>query len=69
MNNKEKINAMSVEELGNKLCDLVKEVLYRAEKKNSDFEADCDYCPAQHFCQWGKAGFITMLEQEAEETK
>lgn len=64
MNNKEKINAMTIEELGDKLCDLVQEVMYRA-----DFEADCKYCPAHQYCSKGKNGFITMLEMEAEENK
>lgn len=67
MNNKEKINAMTIEELAGKLCDLVQEVMYRAEKTDWRFSSDCKYCPANQYCEKGKTGFIDMLAQEAEE--
>lgn len=67
MNNKEKINAMTIEELAGKLCDLVQEVMYRAEKADSSFDSDCKYCPAYQFCKKGETGFIAMLAQEAED--
>lgn len=69
MNNKEKINAMTIEELGDKLCDLVQEVMYRAEKADSHFDSDCKYCPVYPICIKGKNGFKVILAQEAEETK
>ena len=68
MNNKEKINAMSIEELGDKLCDLVQEVMWSIEKADSRFDSDCKYCPANQFCKKGENGFKVMLAQEAEDT-
>ena len=63
MSNREKLNSMSDKEIAEKLCYLVELV---ADATGHDGEG-CDFCPVKKLCRYGKAGFISWLEQE--ETK
>ena len=63
MTNFEKLKSMTEQEVAEQLCNLVSEVMYRADRE------DCKYCPAQHLCGKGHNGFRALLAQEAEETK
>lgn len=53
MTNYEKIKEMTLEELGDFLCDFVDVKV-----------GDCDECPAQEYCRKGCNGFKGWLEQD-----
>lgn len=53
MTNREKLNAMTNEELSKFLCGLM----------NAD---DCDTCPAQEYCKIGRNGFLAWLKADTE---
>ena len=53
MTNREKLNAMTNEELSKFLCGLM----------NAD---DCDTCPAQEYCKLGRNGFFDWLKADTE---
>ena len=61
MNNREKLNQMSDEEIADMLCTFVNDVAARA-----DIDDMCDLCPVNKLCKHGCAGFITWLKQEAQ---
>lgn len=64
MNNREKLNYMSNEGIAAKLCYLVDLV---ADATGHDAEG-CSFCPVRKLCRIGKAGFISWLEQKAEDS-
>lgn len=63
MNNREKLNSMTNEEIAEKLCYLVELVADAL-----DHEDGCNFCPVKKLCRYGKAGFIEYLEQNAEDS-
>ena len=63
MTNREKLNFMSDKEIAEKLCYLVELV---ADAAGHDAEG-CNFCPVRKLCRYGKAGFISWLEQEENE--
>ena len=55
MKNREKLNAMTNEELASFLCDVM-------EKIGDETEEDlCDICPARNRCSKGHNGFLDWL--------
>ena len=61
MNNREKLNAMTNEEIAAQLCNLVEFVASAL-----DHDCACAYCPANKLCSRGNNGFLALLNQEAE---
>ena len=58
MTNREKLNAMSNEELASFFCDRIEDI---HEMANEDA---CKFCPVKKYCYRGHNGFIAWLEQE-----
>lgn len=64
MNNREKLNSMTNEELAKQFCNAIMGEVER------EFDGDiCKICPFTKLCSYGHPGFLAWLEQEAEETK
>ena len=62
MNNREKINSMTDEELAEKLCDLINDIADKVDKDDM-----CDLCPVNKNCRKGNNGFVAWLSQEAKD--
>lgn len=62
MNNREKINAMTNEDLAKLFCN---EIMGELDRE-CDFDT-CKICPFTKLCSYGHPGFLAWLEQEAEE--
>ena len=60
MNNREKLNALTNEELAEKLCDFVNDIADRA-----DIDDMCKLCTVNKQCRRGHNGFVAWLSQEA----
>ena len=58
MTNREKLNAMSTEELASFFCDRVEDI---HEIANVD---SCNICPVRKLCKKGNNGFRAWLEKE-----
>lgn len=61
MNNKDNLNAMTVEELANFFCDAMDQIAERA------VQFGCDICPVSHLCRKQYNGFRAWLTSEFEE--
>ena len=62
MNNRDKLNSMTDEELSEFLCGTMESI----QKKTRENDWCCDICPASKYCKKGKNGFITWLKRKAE---
>ena len=60
MNNRDKLKAMTNEELAQLLCDAIDVFAGRADVHT------CDHCPVQSLCRKGHNGFLAKLEGEVE---
>lgn len=65
MTNREKLNSMTDKELSHEVLCYIVELVAGA----LDHDDACKYCPVTKICRQGKSGFISWLEQKAEETK
>jgi hypothetical protein len=62
MNNRDKLNAMTDEELAELFCKTMEAIA-------DDTKADdwcCDFCPARKICKSKHNGFLAWLRKEAE---
>ena len=68
MNNREKLKAMTNEELTEFFCNgFIKALEEKCDEAN--IEIPCKLCPYTELCSYGNPGFLVWLEQKAEETK
>ncbi|MEE0969197.1 MAG: hypothetical protein U0M06_07515 [Clostridia bacterium] len=69
MNNREKLNQMSDDDISYLLCSLVSEVIGNVEEKSEHhyIPEPCEVCPMGNLCDKGKNGFTVWLNQEAKE--
>lgn len=63
MTNREKLNAMTDEELQNFFCDKIE---WLHEHSEVDYDM-CEPCPFKKYCRYKHNGFLHWLEMEAEE--
>ncbi len=61
MNNRDKLNAMTDEELAAFFCEAMEKI---ADKTKD--ECCCDICPVSNICKKGHNGFLAWLRKEAE---
>lgn len=72
MTNREKLNQMSDEDIGYRLCSLISNVIANVEKKCTAHRSHyvpeaCDVCPMASRCGVGKNGFTVWLNEEAQD--
>lgn len=58
MKNREKLNAMTNEELASFLCDVMEKI---ADETEEDI---CEICPVSDYCGKGHNGFFNWLDEE-----
>jgi hypothetical protein len=63
MKNRDKLIAMTDDELSDLLCKTMEDI---SELTNRDYWC-CDICPVKELCKKGHNGFLAWLEKEAEE--
>ena len=63
MTNREKLNAMTDQELADLLCSTMEKI---ADKTTDDNDWCCDLCPVTKICDKKQNGFLRWLEKEAE---
>lgn len=62
MTNRDKLMAMTDEELSEFLCGQMENI----QDKTKEDDWCCDICPVGKLCKKGKNGFLAWLEKEAE---
>ena len=68
---RERINALSDEELATELCNMV-EATIEAVATNFNEDFSCEFCPVTNLCKRGHIGFKTLIASDyvpAEEGK
>ena len=61
MNNRDRLNAMTNEELAEVFCNAIDEFAGRADVDT------CDYCPVRSICKRGHNGFLAWLNSDTKE--
>ena len=62
MNNRDKLNSMTNEELSELFCKTMEEIA----EKTEDGDWCCDLCPVTNICKAKNNGFLAWLEKEEE---
>ncbi len=62
MKNRDRLNAMSDEELATFLCDVIEKIA-----ANTPDKFVCDICPASELCRKGHNGILAWLNQNEKE--
>lgn len=66
MTNRERMNAMSDDELAGYFCESMASMLHIVDDESID---ECGICPVRKLCYKGHNGFLAWLTAEVEEEK